>query len=161
MKFSRRVAIVLNSFIDFAPPRGPPLPLPSLTRPSKCIRIIRSRRSIATGVHLLIYTRHMCVFVLRQTSPLPPPRLVSRATFRPLSPSLAPRSFPPPPRAPSKPHLPTRPRLSCLHTCDKEREAEVLEKGRRERDGQGRGRGGEVSRQRLLRWKKRVHHFAK
>lgn len=154
MKFSRRVAIVLNSFIDFAPPRGPPPAPPDAS--GLFVHVVASQPECT-----YLYIRDTCAFSFSDKH-LPSPLLASSHTsYIPpsISPSLAPRSFPPFSSPPSK--LSPLDPLPCLHTCDKEREAQVLE-GRRERGGQGEeGRGGEVSRQRLLRWKKRVHHFAK
>lgn len=91
------------------------LPSRPPTRPSRCIRIIRSRRNRSALTY--IYVRHMCVFVLRQTSPpsLLPPLL--RATFRPLSPPLSHSSILPPSVIQT---LPTRSTL-FTHAIKKER----------------------------------------
>lgn len=91
------------------------LPSRPPTCPSRCIRIIRSRRNRSALTY--IYVRHMCVFVLRQTSPpsLLPPLL--RATFRPLSPPLSHSSILPPSVIQT---LPTRSTL-FTHAIKKER----------------------------------------
>ena len=79
MKFSRRVAIAVKSFIDF-------VPLLALRPSLGCIRIIRSRRSLAAECTYV----HTCAFsFVLQTSSRPLTHiLLFASSFFDISPSL-------------------------------------------------------------------------
>lgn len=95
VKFSRRVAIVVNSFIDFAPLEAPHPPLQmhpdySFTSQPEC-------------TYLYIRTTHVRFRSPTNISPLSPPASLTRYIPPPISPSIS-LLDPPPFRDPNPPH---------------------------------------------------------